>query len=71
MVLPIMVECQTRSLGKASRLETLPKYGFMMQPKCGAQLQQFQLHCACNRLGASLDVQLGKDVLVVPFHRAQ
>ena len=62
---------QARSLGKASLLVTLPKYGFLLHPQCGQHLKQFQLHCACNRFGPPLDVQLGKDVLVVPLDSAQ
>jgi len=63
--------CQAGILGKASLFVTLPKYGFLLQPKCGVYLKQLQLHGACNRFGPSLDVQLGKNVLVVPLDSAQ
>jgi hypothetical protein len=63
--------CQARSLGKASLLVTLPKYGFLLQPHFAAHLKQLQLHCTCNRFGPSLDVELGKYILVVPLDSAQ
>lgn len=47
------------------------KVWFLLQPLNGAHLKQFQLYRAGNRFGPTLNIQLGKDVLVVPLDGAQ
>ena len=43
----------------------------MRYPRVRARLQQAHLPGTCDRFGAPLDLELAKDIPIVPFHRTQ
>src|ERR1700730_19281193 len=58
----ILKECLGDCCGRTEKL----KY-----PRVRARLQQIQLAGTCDRFSTPLDLELAKDIPIVPFHRTQ